>query len=56
MQMVQELCISATVLYFPNLIYKQKYGTAMGYPVLVTMENLVKENVKERAMEHIQMF
>ena len=46
-----KFCLNATYFIFQNHIYTQKYGTAMGSPVSVTVANLVMEDVEERAME-----
>ena len=43
-------CLNATYLSFHGSVYRQKYGTAMGSPVSVTVANLVMEDVEERAL------
>ncbi len=35
------LCLNATYLVYRNEYYQQKFGTAMGSPVSVTIANLV---------------
>ena len=44
------LCLDNTYLYFRGKIDCQIFGVAMGSPISVIIENLVKENVEEGAM------
>ena len=45
-----EMCLNATFLQFKQQYYRQVRGTAMGYPVSVTVTNLVMEDVEQRAL------
>ena len=48
---VLKFCLDATYFTFQSVVYWQKYGTAMGSPVSVTMANLVMEDIEERALK-----
>ena len=45
-----KFCLDATFFTFHKVVYRQKYGTAMGSPVSVTMGYLVMEDIEERAL------
>ena len=45
-----ELCLGATFLRFRGVFYQQRFGTAMGSPVSVTIANLVMEDIEDRAL------
>ena len=45
-----EFCLKATYLAFRGRVFRQKFGTAMGSPVSVSVANLVMEDIEERAL------
>ena len=45
-----EFCLNATYLTFRGKVFRQKFGTAMGSPVSVSVANLVMEDIEERAL------
>ena len=45
-----EFCLKATYLSFRGRVFRQKFGTAMGSPVSVSVANLVMEEIEERAL------
>ena len=48
--MLLEFCLNATYLAFRGKVYRQKFGTAMGSPVSVSVANLVMEEIEERTL------
>ena len=47
---VMELLIVLSFLGFQRSVHQKTFGTAKGYPVLVTMANLMMEDVEQRAL------
>ena len=45
-----KMCLDATYHTFHDTHYQQTFGTAMGSPVLVTVANLVMEEIKSKAL------
>ena len=45
-----EFCLDATFVAYQGQWYQKTFGTAMGSPVSFTVQNLVMENVEERAL------
>ena len=45
--MLLEFCLDATYLTFCGSVYRQIQGRVMGYPVSVTVANLVREDVEQ---------
>ena len=43
-------CLDGTYIAYRGEYFQQTFGTAMGFPVLVTVANLVMEDVEERAI------
>ena len=43
-------CLDATYLAYNGDVFQQIFGTAMGFPVSVTVANLVTEDVEEGAL------
>ena len=45
------LCLDNTCIQFRENYYKQIFGVPMGYPISVTIANLIMENVENRALQ-----
>ena len=45
-----KFCLDATYLAYRGEVFQQVFGTAMGSPELVTVANVVIEDVEERAL------
>ena len=45
-----KVCLDATYHTFQDTHYQQTFGTAMGSPVLVTVANLVMEEIESKAL------
>ena len=45
--MLLEFCLDATYLAFRGSVYRQIRSRVMGYPVSVTVANLIREDVKQ---------
>ena len=48
--MLLRFCLNATYFAFGGQYFQQKFGTAMGSPVSVTVANLVMEDVEQHAL------
>ena len=45
-----EFCLGATYLSYKGETFQQVFGTAMGSPVSVTVDNLVMEDIEQRVL------
>ena len=49
-QLHLEFCLKATYFSFQGKYYQQIFGTAMGSPISVVVEDMVMENIEQRAL------